>query len=80
MAREAVTMEDAVGWHAHVQVEPAESMAIEERLKAMPAVDEDEYHLPSTKFDVITVVVETLSARAEADGINDVRFTPGDYS
>ncbi len=45
----------------------------------MPHVDEDEYYLPTTKFDVITVVVETLSAKAEAAGMGDVKFTRGDY-
>jgi len=80
MAREAITMEEAAGWHAHLLLDPAERAAIEERLAVMPHVDEDEYYLPTTKFDVITVVVETLIARAEANGTGDVRFTREDYA
>ena len=35
--------------------------------------------MTTTKFDVITVVVETLLARAEAAGTSDVTFTREDY-
>lgn len=80
MAREAIMMEEAGGWHAHLILDPAEREEIEARLAVMPDVDEDEYYLPTTKFDVITVVVETLSARAEANGTSDVRFTREDYA
>ena len=80
MAREAILMEEAGGWHAHLLLDPAEREPIEERLAVMPDVEEDEYFLPTTKFDVITVVVETLSARAEANGTSDVTFSREDYS
>ena len=79
MAREAILMKDEGGFHAHLVLDPAEREAIEERLLAMPEVDEDEYYLPTTRFDVITVVVETLLARAEAAGTGDVKFTREDY-
>ena len=79
MAREAITMKEEEGWNAHLTLDPAEREAIEERLAVMPDVDEDEYYLPTTKFDVITVVVETLLARAEAAGTSDVTFTREDY-
>ena len=79
MAREAITMQEEAGWNAHLTLDPAEREAIEERLAVMPDVDEDEYYLPSTRFDVITVVVETLLARAEAAGTGDVAFNREDY-
>lgn len=79
MAREAILMEDTPGWHAHLLVEPAERDAIDERLSVMPQVDEEEYYLPTTKFDVVTAVVETLLARAEASGLSDVKFSREDY-
>ena len=79
MAREAITMKEEEGWNAHLTLDPAEREAIEERLAAMPDVDEDEYYLPTTKLDVITVVVETLLARAEAAGTADVTFSREDY-
>jgi hypothetical protein len=79
MAREAITMEESVGWHGHLELDPAERQLIEERLAVMPHVDEDEYYLPTTRFDVLMVVVETLLARAEASGTDDVRFSRDDY-
>lgn len=79
IAREAITMKDEEGWNAHLTLDPAEREIIDQRLAAMPDVDEDEYYLPTTRFDVITAVVETLRARAEASGTGDVTFTREDY-
>jgi hypothetical protein len=80
MAREAITMKEEGGWHAHLVLDPAERADIEERLAVMPDVDEEEYFLPTTKYDVITVVVETLRARAEAAGTGEVTFSREDYT
>jgi hypothetical protein len=80
MAREAILMEDVPGWNAHLVLDPAERELIEERVAVMPDVDEDEYYLPTTRLDVVTVVVETLLARAELNGTSDVRFTREDYA
>jgi hypothetical protein len=79
MAREALTIADEAGWHAHLELDPAEREIIEQRLAAMPEVDEQEYYLPTTRFDVISGVLETLQARAEASGTADVTFTREDY-
>jgi len=79
IAREAITMKDEQGWNAHLTLDPAEREIIDQRLAVMPDVDEDEYYLPTTRFDVITAVVETLRARAEASGTGDVTFTREDY-
>ena len=79
MAREAITMAEEAGWNAHLVLDPGERDTIEERLAAMPAVDEEEYYLPTTRFDVVTVVVETLRAQAERSGTADVTFTKEDY-
>lgn len=78
--REALTMREEEGWHAHLVLDPAEREAIDERLRAIPEVDEEEYYLPTTRLEVLTIVVETLRARAEAAGNADVRFTREDYS
>jgi hypothetical protein len=45
----------------------------------MPEVEEEEYYLPSTRYDVINAVVDTLRARAESSGTGSVRFGPEDY-
>jgi len=79
MAREALTMMEAEGWNAHLTVDPGEREAIAERVAAMPDVDEEEYYLPTTRVEVVTAVVETLRARAEAAGTGDVRFEREDY-
>lgn len=79
MAREAFTLMDAEGWSAHLTLDPGERELIEQRLAAMPDVDEEEYYLPTTRFDVINAIVDTLRARAEASGLGDVRYTPEDY-
>lgn len=80
MAREAILMEEAEGWNAHLTLDPGERDEIEARLAAMPEVDEEEYYLPTTRLDVVTAVVETLRARAETAGTGDVTFSKDDYT
>jgi hypothetical protein len=48
-------------------------------LAALPEVEPDEFCAPSTRFDVISLVVETLRARMVESGLADVRFGPDDY-
>lgn len=79
MAREALTLTEEAGWNAHLELDPVEREAVEERLAAMPEVAEDEYYLPTTRFDVISSVIELLRARAESSGTGDVTFEPDDY-
>jgi hypothetical protein len=79
LAREAITMKDEEGWNAHLTLDPGQRELIDQRLAVMPDVDEDEYYLPTTRFDVITAVVETLRAQAEASGTGDVTFSREDY-
>lgn len=77
--REALLLEEQAGWHAHFDLDPGERDIIDERLAAMPEVDEEEYFLPTTRFDVVAVVVQTLRALAERSGLGDVQFTREDY-
>jgi len=79
MGREAVSMRDEEGWNAHLVLDPGEREDIDARLAAMPEVDEEEYYLPTTRLDVVHVVVETLRAKAEASNMADVTFTKEDY-
>lgn len=80
MAREAILMTEAEGWNAHLTLDPGEREEIEARLAVMPEVDEEEYYLPTTRVEVVTAVVETLRARAEASGTGDVTFSKDDYA
>jgi hypothetical protein len=79
MALEALTGEEATGWGAHFELDPGEREVVNARLDAMPPVDEDEYYLPTTRFEVLEVVVETLRRAMEASGTADVVFAPEDY-
>jgi hypothetical protein len=79
MAREALLLGDAEGWHAHFELDPAQREGIDVRLAALPEVPDDEYYAPSTRFDVVHILVEALSADNESRGQGEVRFTPEDY-
>jgi len=79
MAREALTLAEAEGWHAHIEMDDAEKDEILARLARLPDVSDDEFYAPSTRFDVIELAVEALRARAHAGGLADVRFTVEDY-
>ena len=79
MAREALSMVEEEGYGAHLVLDPGERELVEARLRAMPDVEPEEYYLPSTRFDVVHGVFDTLRASAEASGTGDVRFTKEDY-
>jgi hypothetical protein len=79
MAYEALTLSPAEGWHAHLEVDDAYKEEIARRLEALPEVSEEEYALPSTRFDVIALTIEAVRARMVEDGTGDVTFGPEDY-
>jgi hypothetical protein len=80
MAREALFLEQAEGWHAHFELDPGESEAIEQRLAALPSVPDEEFYAPSTRFDVVSILFEALRTGMRARGLSDVRFTHEDYA
>jgi hypothetical protein len=80
MAREALLLEPQEGWHAHFELDPAEADAMQARLAALPEVEEDEYYAPSTRYDVVCIVVEALRESMRARGFGDVTFTSEDYA
>jgi hypothetical protein len=80
MAREALLgAGHADGWHPHLEVEEAERAAIDARLASLPGVSDAEYFAPSTRYDVVEMVVEALRARMVEEGHGDVTFGPEDY-
>jgi Family of unknown function (DUF6278) len=79
MAREALLLEPAEGWHAHFELDPGEKEGVEARLEALPAASDEEYYAPSTRFDVLWIVVDALRASLRSRGLDDVRFSPDDY-
>jgi hypothetical protein len=80
MVREALMLAEAEGWHAHFELDPGEKDVIAARLEALPEVSEDEFYAPSTRFDVVNLVVDALRERMRASGLGDVRFTADDYA
>lgn len=79
VAREAIQLGPAEGWNAHLQLDPADRYAIDARLEALPPAGDDEYYAPTTRFDVLCIVVDALRAAMRARGLADVRFAPDDY-
>ena len=81
MALEALTLGDLEGedWHAHLETDIAERDEVAARLRSFPAVDPDEFYLPSTRYDVIEMIVEALAAKMRDEGNGDARFTSEDY-
>ena len=79
MAREALLLGEAEGWHAHFELDPGEREGVEARLAALPEVSDDEYYAPSTRYDVVNIVVEALREGLRSRGLGDVRFAPEDY-
>jgi hypothetical protein len=79
MAREALTLVEAEGWHAHLETDEAEREDIERRLGALPEVGDDEYYSLATRFDVIEIAVDALHAKLLASGLGGLRFTRSDY-
>lgn len=78
-AMEALTSDDAPGWHAHLVLEPDDQEQLERRLQALGDVPDDEFYLPTTRFDVIHIAVDAIHGRMAASGLGDVTFTPDDY-
>jgi hypothetical protein len=79
VVREALLLEPAEGWHAHLELDPGEREAVEARLAALPQADDDEFYAPTTRFDVLCILVDALRASMRARGLGDVRFSPDDY-
>ncbi|MGO9837108.1 MAG: hypothetical protein ACLP1X_23170 [Polyangiaceae bacterium] len=80
MAREALLLEPAEGWGAHLELDHGEGEAIGRRLDALPHAEDDEYYAPTTRFDVLTIVFDALREGMRERGLGDVRFEPDDYA
>lgn len=52
---------------------------IAQHLALLPPVTEEEFTLPTTRYEVIEIVVDQLKARANARGLGDVIFEDPDY-
>jgi hypothetical protein len=63
------------------EVDEDDRESIAERLAALPPVPAAQYHSPSTHFEVVELIVETIRARRIAAGMEaDARLEPDDYA
>jgi hypothetical protein len=79
MAREALLLEDAEGWHAHLEMDEAEREEVERRLSRLPEVSDEDFYLPTTRFEVIEIAIDAIRAQMLERGLGDVTFGPKDY-
>jgi hypothetical protein len=79
MAREALMLGTADGWHAHLEADAGEREVLEQRLASLGEIEEDEFYAPTTRFDVVEIAVDALRAKMQDDGNGDVTFGPEDY-
>jgi hypothetical protein len=79
MAREALLGEESEGWGAHLSLDDEDKEVVAERLRNLGSVDENEYFLPTSRFDVIEVAVEAIRLAMRTRGLADVRFAVEDY-
>lgn len=62
------------------EIDEADQEEVAAYLANLPGVPEDQFYLPSTRFDTLETIVEMLRALARSRGLNDVFFTDEDYS
>jgi hypothetical protein len=79
IAREAILEGEAEGWSAHFKTDPSEKDVVMRKLAKLPPVPEEEYYLPTTRYDVLEMVHDALRAHMEKNGTGDVTFKPEDY-
>jgi hypothetical protein len=79
MAREALMLEDAEGWHAHLEMDEAEREEVERRLSVLPEVSDEEFYAPTTRFEVIEIAIDSIRGQMQERGLGDVTFGPKDY-
>jgi hypothetical protein len=80
MGVEAVADNQVAGWDAVLRPDPALKGKIEERLNAMPAIEEEAFYLPSTRIEVVEAVVEYLRALEESKNALPRKYLPEDYA
>lgn len=63
------------------EVDEDDRESIAERLAALPPIPATQYHSPSTHFEVVELIVETIRARRIAAGMEpDAHLEPDDYA
>ena len=67
------------GPRSALRVAPEDREFLDRRLATVPPVPEEQYHLLTTRFEVLEIAVEALRARMEEEGYGGTEFTEEDY-
>ncbi len=67
------------GPSAELKLAPEDEALARARLEAIPEVSEDEYHLLSTRLEVLELICETLRDQMKSEGRESLVFEEGDY-
>lgn len=67
------------GPRSELRVASEDREYLNRRLATIPPVAEDEYFLFTTRFEVLEVAVEALTAKMQEEGYGGTRFTEADY-
>lgn len=72
--------EDHPGPRSTLRVAPEDREYLERRLETLPPVPEHDYFSFTTRFEVLEVASEALSAKMEEEGYGGTRFGEEDYN
>ena len=70
---------DHDGPRSALRVSPDEREFLDRRLATVPPVPEEQYHLLTTRFEVLEIAVEALRAKMEEEGYGGTEYTDEDY-
>jgi hypothetical protein len=71
--------EGHTGPRSNLRVAPEDREFLDRRLATLPPVPEDEFFSFTTRFEVLEVASESLSAKMEEEGYAGTRYRPEDY-
>lgn len=79
MMREALFGHEEPEWNTSLAMRGEDKHLVEARIALMGAVPEDDYFLPSTRFDVVATAIDGLEAIMRDRGEEGTRFSKDSY-
>ncbi|MCB9585194.1 MAG: hypothetical protein H6718_07340 [Polyangiaceae bacterium] len=70
---------DHDGPSSELRLDREDAALVDQRLSLLPEVREEDFHLLTTRFDVVEIAVSALREAASRDGHQEVRFELDDY-
>lgn len=74
IAVEALHLEAAEGWGAHFRMRPEDEKVAAAALAKLPEVEEEEYFAPSSRIEVLEIVIDAITG-----GVSGRVYGPEDY-